>query len=176
MAADQRNEQDDCAERYPRAVVRSTLAKCLGMEDDIAEREHANNAEHPQIAPVLAGDYFARGNRGKRQQERDVDYRGGNAANFVGKQDRNSPGKPERGKPGKRPAVYGQTASPVRNGGKQKAGDRGCDVAEQHLVNVPVERGEMRRQHDVAKKLRQPEWKADDGPEARQEKERTEAV
>jgi hypothetical protein len=90
-----------------------------------------------QVAPVVSGDDFARGDgeerAGKGQIGKDRQPRGNVRRNQAGK----TPQQPETSERGERIAPHQQPAGPVRNGGQQEAGDHRYHKAEQHLVDMP---------------------------------------
>ena len=69
-----------------------------------------------------------------------------------------------------------QPAGPVGDRGQKKAGDDGAAVAEDHLMRVPVDRRKGGRNRDRAGEDRRPQRHPDQRPDARGQKERTEAA
>ena len=60
------------------------------------------------------------------------------------------PGKPSGEQGRERGALDGKPAGPVRHRGQEEACDHSADIAEQHLMDVPVPRRKGGRQRDIA--------------------------
>src|SRR6185295_4458734 len=112
----------------------------------------------------------------KRHKESCVDDRREESAELRRNQDCKAAGEPKGGKPGERPTIDRQPPGPVRNRREQEAGDSRCDIAIEHLVNVPIERTQMCRYAQLAHILGNPDKDGDDRPEACRQKERAKAI
>ena len=100
----------------------------------------------------------------------------GGTADPCGDQHRDPARRPEHGQRRERPARDGQPAGPVRNRRQQEPRDDGPDIAEDHLVRVPVDRRKGGRKRDRAGEEWRPQRHAEHRPCARGEKERPEAA
>src|SRR5262245_39459657 len=148
----------------------------FSMKDDIGENEHDEDHQYAKISPVFAGDDLAPGDQRNRGKKCRVDDRRNNATELRRSQERETASEPKRGEACKRPAVDRQPSGPVRNCRKQEASDSRSNIAIEHLVNVPIERAQMRWNAHFAHVLGDPESNADDRPQTSRQKERAEAV
>ena len=172
----QRDHQDDA--RYPgtNAVVRGAIPRGFQVERHIAGDQDADDHEHAQIPPIATGHDLARRHARQHDKERNIDCGSRGRADFRRHQNGGPAGQPKRRERGERSAVHRQTPGPVRDRRQQKAGDHRGGIAEEHLMDVPVERRQRRLQADFAEKLWQPQQDAECGPAGPAEEERTEAV
>jgi hypothetical protein len=86
------------------------------------------------------------------------------------------PGKPGGEQDRERTPLDRKAAGPVRHRRQKKAGDHGADIAEQHLMDMPVPRREGGRQRDIAGEYRKPQRNHGAGIDGAEQKERPEAV
>ncbi len=146
------------------------------MEDNVAQDKRYQDCEHTQVAPVLPSDDLARGNRRKRGQKAHVDDGCNKAADSCRQQNRRAASEPKQRKPGEWPSADRQATGPVGNCRKEKARNARRNITVEHFVDVPIERGQMRRHDELAHVLGHPKEDTDRRPQARPQKERTETV
>ena len=151
-------------------------AERFEVHQQVGDDEERERRCHRQVAPVASGDDFAGGDGeergGKRQIGKDRQPRGKVRRNQASK----TPEQPEASKRGEAKPSHRQPAGPVRNGGQQEAGHRRHHEAKQHLVDMPRQRIEPRRQLHISEEHREPQSERDNRPASGGEKHRPESV
>jgi len=121
------------------------------MESEIGERESRDQRDNDDIASALARDHLAGDQRGEDDEECDVDRGGERTSQPSGEQHRKPP---RRHNPPARLAFPRRQASVPSSSGSPSSGSRDDrrDIAEDHLMRVPVDGRERRAQLDLASK------------------------
>ena len=118
----------------------------------------------------------ARNRGGDEKQEARVDDGSRKLAGEDRERHGDAPGRPHDHQDQERKALQRQPTGPIGNRSQQKSGNDGGQIAEQHLVDVPIARGESRRQRQLAVKKRQPDEHRQGGIQRTEQEKRAEAV
>ena len=171
---DQCNHQDRRRESRskPRTTRRKAALRRVQMKSGIGQDPADQQHQHRQVAPVVPRDDLARQKEGQCQRQSQIDQ----CDDQPGQECRHrycTPSQPpERHKTQQRPAADRQAARPVRHRRQQESGHHCAEIAKEHLVRVPGDGIERRRQHVVPGKHHHPEHHRQRRPDGARQKER----
>src|SRR5215472_5492838 len=122
------------------------------VKGDIDQCKKNNKSYNLQVAPFAPRDDFAACSGRKQKKKSRICCQRRSPSDVVRNGYGNAPDEPDREKAGQRQSLDRQSPRPVWDRGEQKACDDGSDIAEQHFMDMPVERRESRREGDFAGK------------------------
>src|SRR5262249_52539853 len=137
-----------------RAVSGAAVANDLCMKNDVPGNQHREHDEDAPIAPITAGNDSATCDGCENKKKGNIDHRGEQYAPDCRACNGDTSEQPKREQCRKRIAVDRKPSGPVRNSCQKKTRDRSCDIAIDHLMDVPVEWRERSRQRQMAEILR----------------------
>jgi hypothetical protein len=161
--------------RMPAAPVaaRPIASRCTSA---LASSSVPSARQNRKVARVPSDHDFAPDGGEKGDEKREIEHRGDERIGPRRERDRRPTGKPERPEPCQRQPLERHASGPVGHGGQKEASHRRCGEAKQHLMRMPSEGIEGRRQHDRAPQHRQPEHERADSPKAGGEKKGPKAL
>ncbi|VVT27727.1 hypothetical protein RHIZ404_220906 [Rhizobium sp. EC-SD404] len=136
--ADQDDKHDEGRNRHAKREVGLCPCGDGNVEERVCNEQQYDQADHHQIAPVVATNDFANRDRDQRSQKGKIADRCGDKADRPGGQHGNPARDPDSGKRGERPSLDRQSPGPVRDRRQQEPGNRRRRISEQEFVCVPV--------------------------------------
>ena len=174
--ANQHYQENHHGKAGPASIIRCANRQNLDVEDDIGQQEKRYGYHHHQVAPVAPGDDLDRDHQHNRRQKRTVDSHDDQPTQSGGPGHGNPPGEPQTDQCGQWPAPDRHPPGPVRNRREQEAADNGSRITEQHFVDVPVHRRELRVEGQFSGIKQYPQGNGYRGEPGCTEKKRTESV
>ena len=174
--ADQHDQRDSGSQPQAPAGIGDSIKLRLDVKEAVSEEKDGDRHENLEIAPVPAGDDLAGDRKAEGGEKGAIDDGGKLPAERNRQTDGEASRPPQQNEHKKPQALHGQPARPVGHRRQEKAGDDRREIAEQHLMDMPVHRQKQHAHVERTHAKRHPYENRKARIERAQEEKRPEAV